>query len=202
MRKIADTCTVGGCDRPYKARGYCQTHYMQYKRGVPIEAEIKVRQRILPDCCSEEGCDQPVKAKGLCTMHYQRTLRHGHTMYRDRKKAARSCSIPTCDNVYYANDLCHAHYIKESKWKEFGITATKYVEMLTAQGGNCLICEKPEKITNGNSGKTRDLAIDHCHTTLKVRGLLCSHCNTSIGLMCDDPSILRKAADYLEKASS
>ena len=202
MRKIADTCTVGGCDRPYKARGYCQTHYMQYKRGVPIEAEIKVRQRILPDCCSEEGCDQPVKAKGLCTMHYQRTLRHGHTMYRDRKKAARSCSIPTCDNVYYANDLCHAHYINERKWKEFGITATKYVEMLTAQGGNCLICEKPEKITNGNSGKTRDLAIDHCHTTLKVRGLLCSHCNTSIGLMCDDPSILRKAADYLEKASS
>jgi len=202
MKRIAESCTVDGCDRPYKARGYCQTHYMQYKRGVPIDPVIKVRQRDVAPCCSEDGCNDPVKAKGLCTMHYQRLLRYGRTVYRDRKKPAKQCCIPTCDNIYYANNLCHAHYIKERKWKAFGITAQKYIKMLDAQGGVCLICGKVEKVTNGNSGKVRDLAIDHCHTTLKVRGLLCSHCNTSIGLMCDDPNILRKAANYLEKYTS
>jgi hypothetical protein len=33
MRKEHETCTMDGCDRPHKARGYCQTHYMQLKRG-------------------------------------------------------------------------------------------------------------------------------------------------------------------------
>ena len=202
MQKIYDTCTLDGCDRAHKARGYCQTHYMQYKRGVPLVAAIKVRQRDKPDCCSADGCDQPVKSKGLCKMHYQRTLRHGHVKNRPRISDYTDCLIPSCDNKTYALGLCHAHYIKERKWKAFGITAHKYIEMLDAQGGLCLICDKPERATDGNSGKVRDMAIDHCHKTLKVRGLLCSNCNRGVGLMCDDPNILRKAADYLEKASS
>ena len=98
--------------------------------------------------------------------------------------------------------MCHAHYIKERKWKKFGITALSYIEMFTSQGGVCKICNKPEQSTDGNSGKRKDLAVDHNHTTMKVRSLLCSKCNTSLGLMCDDPNLLRKAADYLEKYTS
>lgn len=41
--------------------------------------------------------------------------------------------------------------------------------------------------------------IDHCHTTGKVREGLCSRCNVGMGLFCDDPDLLRVAADYLEK---
>ena len=195
-------CKIDNCDRKHKARGYCQTHYMQYFRGDEITPTIKSRQRDKPDCCSEDGCNEPVKSKGLCKMHYQRLLRHGHVKDRPRIKDYDTCFLPQCTNRVYALGLCHAHYIKERKWKEFGITAQKYVDMLESQGGVCLICSKPERATDGNSGKTRDLAIDHCHTTMKVRGLLCSHCNRGIGLMCDDPNMLRKAADYLEKASS
>ena len=43
------------------------------------------------------------------------------------------------------------------------------------------------------------LCIDHDHTTGKVRGMLCHDCNTSLGKFRDNPDILRKAADYLER---
>ncbi len=46
------------------------------------------------------------------------------------------------------------------------------------------------------------LVIDHCHSTGAIRGLLCSNCNTAIGLLSDNPEIIRKAADYLEKERS
>lgn len=40
---------------------------------------------------------------------------------------------------------------------------------------------------------------DDCHRTGKVRGLLCSRCNITIGRFEDEPSIIRSAAEYLEK---
>lgn len=40
-------------------------------------------------------------------------------------------------------------------------------------------------------------AIDHCHTTNTVRGLLCDTCNKGLGLFYDNPELLQKAIDYL-----
>jgi hypothetical protein len=199
MRKEHDTCTMDGCGRPHKARGYCQTHYMQFKRGVTPVGPIKVRVSIKPDECAEDGCAEPVKAKGLCKMHYQRLLRHGHTMYRDRKTAANPCAIDACDNHAYAKGLCHAHYLKQRKWRAAGVDASRYQEMLREQGGVCAICHKPEKHKDGLSGKAKDLAIDHDHNTGAVRALLCSACNTALGLFCDDPALLDAAKAYLHK---
>lgn len=39
--------------------------------------------------------------------------------------------------------------------------------------------------------------MDHDHKTGKVRGLLCTPCNTGIGMLQDDPEIVKKALDYL-----
>jgi hypothetical protein len=75
------------------------------------------------------------------------------------------------------------------KWK-FGISAAEYDERLQNQNGVCKICSKPNP-----DGKA--LAVDHCHGYGKVRGLLCSNCNTAIGLLKDDWVLLRKAAKYL-----
>ena len=48
-------------------------------------------------------------------------------------------------------------------------------------------------------GSTERLMVDHDHTTMVVRGVLCGWCNTALGMMKDDPVRLRKAAEYLEK---
>jgi len=76
--------------------------------------------------------------------------------------------------------------------KKYGITKDDYLRMVEEQGGVCAICGKPDSIR---------LAVDHCHTTGIVRGLLCSGCNTSLGKFNDDIEVLRKAIEYLEKAN-
>ena len=89
--------------------------------------------------------------------------------------------------------------------RNYGITLTQYSEMYNAQGGVCAICGKPETARiPGRKTKTcdsgvRDLSVDHCHQTGAIRGLLCNACNHILGEAKDDPTILRKAADYLDK---
>lgn len=69
---------------------------------------------------------------------------------------------------------------------EYGITLEQYDIMFKAQDGLCLICKKPEQT------KTR-LAVDHCHTTGKVRGLLCKKCNSALYIL--ERKELREAAE-------
>jgi hypothetical protein len=189
-------CQIDGCTRPHKARGLCQTHYAQRLRGSDF-SPIRTRVREKPVECTEDGCSEPVKSKGLCKMHYQRFLRHGHTRYRDRKKAAKQCSIDGCGDILYAKSLCHAHYAKQRKWRAAGVDATRYQEMLREQNGVCAICAQPERTADGLSGKPKDLAVDHDHATGAVRALLCSACNTAIGLFNDDVALLAKAQSYV-----
>ena len=74
-------------------------------------------------------------------------------------------------------------------YRKYGVTRKDYDTMLVAQAGVCAICGKAE---NG-----KRLAIDHCHKTGEVRGLLCALCNTAIGKLNDDPELLERAAMYL-----
>lgn len=73
---------------------------------------------------------------------------------------------------------------------------TKYNELLKAQNNKCSICLKEE--TASFKGKPRSLAIDHCHKTGKVRGLLCSKCNMAIGLLDDNLDVLNNIIRYLK----
>jgi Recombination endonuclease VII len=81
-----------------------------------------------------------------------------------------------------------------------GITIDVYQRLFEAQGGLCAICKRPE--TSMRNGKVKWLAVDHCHETDVVRGLLCEGCNRGIGMMQDDAGRLRAAADYVEKDHS
>jgi hypothetical protein len=78
---------------------------------------------------------------------------------------------------------------------KFGITVDDYSRLFTKQGGRCAICGRPETATRG--GKTKWLAVDHDHETGKVRGLLCQTCNSALGLLNDDITLLLSARDYL-----
>lgn len=68
--------------------------------------------------------------------------------------------------------------------------------MLASQGGVCAICGQPETIVK-KGGVVASLAIDHCHETGKVRGLLCGRCNLGIGCLRHDAETALAAAEYL-----
>lgn len=76
---------------------------------------------------------------------------------------------------------------------QYGITLEQYNNMLEAQNYTCAICG------NGDEVEGRRLAIDHCHTTGEVRGLLCGKCNRALGLFYDNKDLLSKAIKYLTK---
>lgn len=79
----------------------------------------------------------------------------------------------------------------------FGLSLEDYQRMHDAQGGRCAICDSPEGETR--NGKVKMLAVDHCHKTGKIRGLLCCPCNQAIGKLRDDSAIIRRAADYIDR---
>lgn len=80
--------------------------------------------------------------------------------------------------------------------KNYGVTLDWYKEQSTKQGDACAICKQPE--TSVIRGKVISLAVDHCHDTGKVRGLLCAACNTAIGSMKHDRALLQNAIAYLD----
>ena len=62
----------------------------------------------------------------------------------------------------------------------------------------CEACGDPEKRKN-KQGHSQALALDHCHKTGEFRGWLCKRCNQALGQFDDNPELIRKLAQYLEK---
>lgn len=82
--------------------------------------------------------------------------------------------------------------------KKFGLSWSEYCKLLAKQKGGCAICKS--KIPGSRKGKTfKRFVVDHDHQTGTVRGLLCSKCNTSIGMLNDDINLLQAACRYLKK---
>lgn len=85
--------------------------------------------------------------------------------------------------------------VKNTELKtNYGITLVEYNVMLEKQNNCCKICKIPHKSVETFG---RALAVDHCHTTEKIRGLLCSYCNTGIGIFSEDVGLLAEAMKYL-----
>ena len=141
----------------------------------------KILQQDLPSkrCVK---CSEDLKLKNF----YYRLNRKSGTKYYYSKCIG-------CYNIYDYN------IDKNFKLKKmYGITLDQYNELLSKQGGKCMICQ------SDNNGyyrkKPRAFAVDHCHTTSKIRGLLCSDCNTGIGLLKDNIDLLNNAIKYLNKS--
>jgi DNA-directed RNA polymerase subunit RPC12/RpoP len=70
--------------------------------------------------------------------------------------------------------------------------------MLAVQDNKCAICGK-EDDTVLSSGAYKRLAVDHCHKTGKLRGILCENCNRGIGMFKDNQELLEQAIRYLNQ---
>jgi len=96
-----------------------------------------------------------------------------------------------------AYDAARYRWSHKTQLKKYGLTPEDYQRICDSQGGLCAICERPE--TKVKRGRVCRLSVDHHHGTGLVRGLLCDTCNNTLGTSRDSPTILRRAADYLER---
>lgn len=98
---------------------------------------------------------------------------------------------------WYANNKEHAaRRGRKNKLKRYGLTQETFDRILESQNGVCAICGT----TEWGSPVKNIPHVDHCHTSGKVRGLLCHQCNTAIGHLKDNPEIVMSAYNYLIKS--
>lgn len=101
--------------------------------------------------------------------------------------------IPETPGQRYCSGLCSEKVRKSKSYVKNKspqyLVPGEYAQRLETQGGGCAVCQRPP---NG-----RKLCVDHDHRTGVVRGLLCSTCNTAIGLLQDDYATVVNAARYL-----
>lgn len=114
----------------------------------------------------------------------------GGEFYR-QKKSEKFCSDVCRLRFHGQGEKKRGHYIK----RVYGLSHDDVSRMLAEQNG-CAICHAPIGIMAG------DAAIDHCHSTGMVRGILCHRCNTALGLFRDDSSLMASAAEYIELSKS
>jgi len=86
---------------------------------------------------------------------------------------------------------CKACRIIHQREKTLGVTQDEYLSMFTKQQGRCGICD-----SRLYSKRYKAFAVDHDHKTGRIRGLLCTNCNTAIGLLRDDPIALQRAIEW------
>lgn len=86
--------------------------------------------------------------------------------------------------------------LKSMLKRSYGLDLDEYKSMVIKQNNLCAICLKEETLMR--HGVVNRLCVDHCHSTSKIRGLLCHRCNIALGMFGDDVVILTNAIKYLE----
>lgn len=223
---MPEKCYIVNCNEPVIANGLCEKHYRRLKRNGHTEqtrskdwgqrekhpayrAWCGLRRfhlKALPDTWASDFWnfvkDIPEKPEGKATAtrpradepwgatnFYWRTPWKDASELSDKAAYMREWQRKTrrADPDYGKNSSLKRHY---------GIDLKQFNAMVKKQNGVCAICFKAETMVI--LGKKISLSVDHCHATGRIRGLLCTPCNQSIGLLKDDVTLLQSAISYLE----
>lgn len=104
------TCSVDGCDKKHRVKGFCNTHYQHWLRwGDPLFIVKKPSQRI----CSINGCEKVHAAKGYCKNHYEKLRIYGDPNF--QRKFNEGCKIIGCLNKHACKGYCDIHYHRIKK---------------------------------------------------------------------------------------
>lgn len=187
-------CSFPKCAHPHSAKGLCRTHYVQYRdRGFDRSKLTPIRGGGKPlGTCRVASCGRVAYAKRLCNTHYRQNLKGEE--FKAVKEYVRRCPtgiciIPGCEKLEEIRRMCKNHHRISFK---YNLTGEELAEIL---GRGC--CD--------SCGDTVGLTVDHDHKCCDragscgecVRGLLCSQCNTALGLLRDDLGRINSLLEYL-----
>ncbi len=129
--------------------------------------------------CAHEGCGLPARCKGMCMSHY------------NKDRWAAGVRPPSYNQRSRREARLRRNY---------GIDLAHYESLLAEQGGVCAVCGNPPTKRNTRAHWDGKLCVDHCHSTGKIRGLLCNDCNLAVGYGRTEDT-LRAAAEYVRSRS-
>jgi len=207
-------CSCANCFNPIVAKGLCETHYRRLRKHGSTEQtrpldwglkekhplynswgwlkKMRGRHQIDPAfedfwVFVEEVGLRPTPQHSLRKLDETLGYVKGNLFWKESIASS-------ADKTEYAKAWRKANpnKVKNSDLKKmFGITLDDYNQMLKSQNNSCAICGKHE------DDESSSLAVDHCHTTGKIRGLLCSDCNRGLGMFKDNVVVLKNAISYL-----
>lgn len=119
-----------------------------------------------------------------CSYLYQ--LEYHHKWHKENKD-----SVSQQKKQYYAdNPEAKQRKMFRDRINRYGLSESEYNDLIDSQASLCAICQEPVSYYGAH--------IDHCHSTNRVRGLLCGKCNRGLGMFNDNTELLNKAKEYLE----
>lgn len=218
-------CLREGCDRPSRSRGFCKGCYKTaLNRGeiVAFDRRGKVNvkrqhplytiwfERKTGDQLCDEWLDFWTFAKHvgekpgkLFTLVKAREGKYGPDNFRWRPHLKREAG--ETKKAWYARKW-QARKEANPGWdssrtmlKKYGITQDDFKRMSLEQNGVCATCYQPETAIDAKTGNRKNLSVDHCHKTGRVRGLLCWRCNTMLGRAEDSIELLGQMQAYLRR---
>jgi hypothetical protein len=221
-------CKAEGCDKKSYCRGFCQFHYDRDRRPSSKEIWRnygKVKDHPLYHTYYTVRRSNGIKGKTVCDLwkkdfdqfvkdvgakpsnNHRLLLKEGETEWKkdnvqwvEKRFIKRKYETSKEYNKEFQKHyrLTASERVKNCRLKlTYGIDINFYYEMLASQNHKCAICGKEETFYN-RLGRKISLAVDHCHKTGKIRGLLCAHCNKSIGAFGESIDVLQSAIDYLK----
>lgn len=169
------------------------------------ECHVKYNLLIKEKTCTKCNENKPIEMFYIQDKKKQSRQAECSKCEQDRRKIA-IANNPNYDKQIEANRKkkwgdAHPERLRNSRLKSvYGIDNKRYAEILESQNGVCAICHETETKMNKEQNIPKRLAVDHCHSTEKVRGLLCFDCNSSLGKFKDSIENLQRAIDYLNKS--
>jgi hypothetical protein len=218
-------CCIHNCTKPTVAKGYCNTHYVRIQRNGDLDTrrpedwgqrhkhraynpwrglrrfhEKDIPQEWIDDFWAFVA-DVPERPAGRSTAFRPDSEKPFGKDNFYWKEPISDFDYRTQRTEYMRDwrkkvSAANPEYGKNAFMKRaYGVTLDWFNEQLAKQNSVCAICDKPE--TAVIHGKQISLAVDHCHDTGKVRGLLCRACNNAIGALEHNPERFRRAIEYL-----
>jgi hypothetical protein len=189
-------------EKKEKRKQYCREYYQKNKEAKKERDKknapkyVEKRKEYLKKYYEENR-------EKLAEQSKKRYLRRKEKILEKRKEYLKSLPPEEAERrrqhkIRYGREMRSKGKFRPHTWKKLGIDLTleKFKEIGDSQGWCCKICG----ISQDNLGHS--LHVDHDHNTLKIRGLLCSQCNTGIGLLKENVEILKSAIFYLENSKN
>lgn len=161
--------------------------------------EPDYRDKRLADERKRYATDEAFRTKTLVRQRESQERTRNRRRIRYQTDSVFRARIREVNNVFGSTSEFKTGARERHYKRSYNLTLAERDLLLAAQGGRCLLCAR--EMTFAGRGR-KHAAVDHCHTTGRVRGILCNACNMSLGMFGDDPERLRAAAAYLEAHSS